>query len=100
MTAPEKRFQVGNCAASVFVNDIETRDGPRQVRSVRLERVYKGADGEFRWTAVLRKNDLPKAVIVLEQAFEYLATLREPSGARPGPTKGGASRNGPEAKPF
>jgi hypothetical protein len=71
---PEKKFKAGSITATVWLN--QTRKGPSKFsyRTVNLERNYKDKDNKWKSTSSLRLNDLPKAVLVLNKAYEYLAT--------------------------
>jgi len=73
MAQPEKKFKVGACTASVFANSIETRNGKAVVKSVSLQRAYKDKDGNFQNATSFTLNDIPKAVLALSKAYEYLA---------------------------
>ena len=70
---PEKKFKAGSCTASVFVNEIEGREGKTRIKSVTLQRTYLDKDGKFHNTASFKEQDLPKAILVLNKAYEYLA---------------------------
>ena len=72
MAEPEKRFRFGACSASVFANQINTAQGPTVVKNVSLQRAYKDKDGTFQHTSSLGVNDIPKAVLALTKAYEYL----------------------------
>ena len=75
MAQPEKRFKAGNCEAAVFENEI-TRDGNTvNVKKVAIQKRYKSND-EWKSTHSLDKNDIPKMMLALSKAYEYL-TLRE-----------------------
>ncbi len=74
MAQPEKRFKVGACVASVFSNEVDTSDGKIDVKSVSLQRIYKDKDGTFKHTASFKANDIPKAVLALTKAYEYLTS--------------------------
>ena len=67
---PEKRFKVGACSASVFVNEIETVNGKTTLKTVNLQRTYKDKNGEFQHTTSFTVNDIPKAVLALNKAFD------------------------------
>ena len=41
---PEKVFRIGAVSASVFVNEIKTESGTRNVRNVNLQRRYRDGD--------------------------------------------------------
>ncbi len=74
---PEKKFSTGAVVATVWKNKVE-RDGQvESYRTVSLERRYMNkATNEWRSTNSFRLNDLPKAALVLNKAYEYLV-LRE-----------------------
>lgn len=74
MAQPEKRFKAGSCTASVFANEISTGDGKASVKSVTLQRTYKDKDGKFQNTASLKANDIPKGILALSKAYEYLVS--------------------------
>jgi hypothetical protein len=77
MSKPEKTFKVGAVRASVFQNTA-TRDGkeilfPKVVLEVR----YRDKAGNWKGTNSLSLNDLPKAILALQQAYEYLMADKE-----------------------
>jgi len=78
MAKPEKTFKVGAVRASIFRNTIE-KDG----RSIPLPKVvievrYKDKMGQWQGTNSLSLNDLPKAILALQKAYEYLMQHKEP----------------------
>ena len=72
MAQPEKKFKVRDCTASVFANELNTPNGTTVVKSVVLQRTYKDNDGNFQHTTSFRANDIPKAVLALNKAYDYL----------------------------
>ncbi len=68
MTQPEIKFKAGGIAATVWKN--QSKDG--EYRTVSFERSYKDKDGTWKKTSSLRLNDLPKATVVLNKAYEHL----------------------------
>ena len=72
MTQPIRRFQAGACSASIFVNEIQEGLLSRRFHSVSLQRFYRYKTGGFSYTASLKKDDLPNAITVLEQAKTFL----------------------------
>ena len=72
MSNLEKRIQVGSCSASVFVRDVETTNGVIPMRDVVLQRGYKDKEGAYQHTNNYRVNDLPKAILALQKAYEHL----------------------------
>ena len=74
---PEKKFSTGVITATVWQNQGKSRIGEIVgYRTVSLQRRYKDKDGVWKTANSFRINDLPKAALVLEKAYEYLV-LRE-----------------------
>jgi len=65
---PEKKFRAGPISATVWRNLTEKGS----YASVQLSRSYKDASNAWKSTGSLRINDLPKAVVILNKAYEYL----------------------------
>jgi len=72
MAKPEKRFRCGGCEAAVFENEVGRGDNAVKIKKVSFQRRYKTADGEWKSTNSLDVNDIPKAVLALTKAYEYL----------------------------
>lgn len=77
MARPEKVFKVGGCTASVFENNVNGFNGNTTIKSVTLQRAYKDKAGNFQHTNSFKLNDIPKAVLALEKAYEYLLSERD-----------------------
>ena len=74
---PEKKFQRGGCSVSIFANEVE-KDGRKfSIRKAVFQKRYKDSDGQWQSSQSLDINDIPKAVLALEDAYDYL-TGREP----------------------
>jgi hypothetical protein len=71
---PEKTFRLGLISASVFVNEVETDDGIRQIRNVNLQRRYKD-NGDWKSTTSFGLTDLPLAIRVLQLAQQHVETI-------------------------
>jgi len=70
---PEVKFRAGAISATVWKNQGQNKEGqPTEYRSVSFERGYKDKDGEWKSTKSLRVSDLPRAMVVLNKAYEYL----------------------------
>lgn len=71
---PEKKIKAGPIRATIWLNKGQNkeREGEFEFRTISLERVYKDKEGSWQNTTYLRINDLPKAAIVLQKAYEYL----------------------------
>ena len=74
---PEKKFSTGVITATVWSNQGKGRNGEAVAyRTVSLQRRYKDKNGIWQTANSFRVNDLPKASLVLQKAYEYLV-LRE-----------------------
>jgi len=70
---PEKKFKAGAISATVWKNTGQSKDGQAvEYRSISIDRRYMDKNKEWQSTTSMRLNDLPKAVVVLQQAYEYL----------------------------
>ncbi len=74
MVVPIKKFSVGGVQVAIWEN--EGKEGT-QFNSVSLDRRYMDKEGNWQSTNSLKKNDLPKAILALQKAYEYI-TLKEP----------------------
>jgi hypothetical protein len=83
---PEKNFKVGAVSAAVWAQTYATRNGrPFEVHRVVIERAYKDAQGEWKNTSSLDFNDIPKAMVALQRAYEYIATKAKAPEAESAP---------------
>ena len=74
---PEKKFSTGAVTATVWQNQGKGRNGEAVAyRTVSLQRSYKDKNGVWQHANSMRVNDLPRATLVLQKAFEYLV-IRE-----------------------
>jgi len=69
---PEQKFKVGGVTATVWSNEVEKDGNKREIKHVSFERSYKDKEGNWKSTNSLNINDLPKAMVVLGKAYEYL----------------------------
>lgn len=80
---PEKKFSTGVISATVWKNNGTSKNGsPVEYRTITLQRRYADKDGKWKSTNSLRLNDLPKASLVLQKAYEYLV-LKDDQGTSP-----------------
>jgi hypothetical protein len=82
MSKPEKTFKIGAVRASIFRNIIEKNGRTIPLPKVVLEVRYKDKTGQWNGTNSLSLNDLPKAILALQKAFEYLMEHKEPEEAQ------------------
>jgi hypothetical protein len=70
---PEKKFSTGGLTATVWQNQGKSKSGEEvSFRTVSFQRRYVDKDGDWKSTSTLRINDLPRASLVLQKAYEYL----------------------------
>jgi hypothetical protein len=71
---PEAKFKVGAISATVWRNTLTGKDGKSgDVLSVSFDRRYLDKEtNQWKSSNSLRANDLPKAVLVLNKAYEYV----------------------------
>lgn len=75
---PERKFKASPVTATVWVNEgRNSKDEPSTYRTISLERSYKDKEDNWKKTNSLRVNDLPKAILVLNKAYEYVAVTEE-----------------------
>lgn len=76
---PEKRIKIGACTVTVFANEITTGNGAAIVKNAVLQRTYKDKHGNFLHTSSLPANDIPKAILALTKAYEYILGIASAS---------------------
>jgi len=70
---PEKRFTTGAITATIWKNKGQLKTGEAtEYHTISIQRGYKDKSGAWKSTNSLRINDLPKAALVLNKAYEYL----------------------------
>ena len=77
MPKPEITFKMGAVRASIFRNIIESNGQKIPLPKVVLEVRYKDKHGEWKGTNSLSLNELPKAILALQKAYEYLLANRD-----------------------
>lgn len=71
---PEKRFSTGAISATVWKNNTVSKTGEQVTfRTISLQRGYKDKDDSWKNTTTLRVQDIPRATLVLQKAYEYLS---------------------------
>ena len=76
MSKPERVFKIGAVRASIFQNTA-MRDGKQILfPKVVLEVRYKDKTGQWKGTNSLSLNDLPKAILALQKAYDCLMDKR------------------------
>ena len=75
---PEKKFRAGAVSATIWKNKAENKEGSEvEYNTISIERNYTDKEGKWQSTNSFRINDLPKASVVLNKAYEYLILKEE-----------------------
>jgi hypothetical protein len=84
---PEMNFRVGGVRAAVWKWTNTTREGRTfSQRKVVLDRSYKDANGNWQNVNSYDANDIPKAILALCRAFDYMHKASE-EAEKPGVTE-------------
>jgi hypothetical protein len=67
---PEKKFVAGAISATVWRNEVKNSDA--EFQTITIQRAYKDKNGNWKNTSSLRTNDIPKTILVLQKAYEYI----------------------------
>ena len=72
-TKPEAAFKVGAVRVAIWTNPRMTNGGrPFSSHKVIVERTYRDSDQRFKSTNSLDAGDIPKAILALFKAYEYI----------------------------
>ena len=78
MSSPIKKFSAGSVQVAVWENT-SGEEAVSSYKTVSLQRRYKDKNNEWKSSASLRPNDVPKAILALQKAFEYLSIKTDPA---------------------
>ncbi|MEW6295499.1 MAG: hypothetical protein AB1467_04370 [Candidatus Diapherotrites archaeon] len=73
MSAPIKKFSAGGIVVSVWENSSEKNGIEKSFNTVTIDRRYKNSEEEWKSSSSLRVNDIPKAILVLQEAFRFIS---------------------------
>lgn len=74
MSQPEITFRHGGCSVAIFAKEVRRGDATFTVRTVSFQRHYRDQNGDWQSTSTLGMNDIPKAVLSLQHAYQYLTS--------------------------
>ena len=72
MSSPIKKFQVGGISVAVWENESTTPEGSAY-QTVSLQKRFKDKNDEWKSSNSFRASDLPKAILALQKAYEFVA---------------------------
>jgi hypothetical protein len=76
MSQPEISFKVGAVRAAIFRNTMQRGAKTINIGKVILEVRYRDKDGQWKSTHSMSANEVPKAILALQKAYEYLMTKK------------------------
>lgn len=76
MGQPEITFRNGVCGVSIFSNEIVKNGLPLTVKKAVFSRSFRDKEGNWKDSNSLDINDIPKAIVVLSKAYDYLTSKR------------------------
>ena len=71
---PVKKFKHGSVEAAIFENEIKKDGKTFTVLKAVFQRNYLDKNDKWQSTSSLDVNDVPKAVLVLSKAYEFLTS--------------------------
>ena len=78
---PVRKFQAGGISAALWKNTTALKNGSEmESLAVTLDRRYKDNDGMWKSSGSFRMNDLPKAILVLGKAYDFLTSGSNENG--------------------
>lgn len=69
---PLAKFRAGAIAATVWQNSAKGATGEVKYLCITLDRRYQDKNGQWQSTSAFRTNDLPRAGLVLQKAYEHI----------------------------
>jgi hypothetical protein len=69
---PDKKIRAGALSAAIWRNQAVKDGQVSTYYTVSIERAFKGRNGEWKHTDSLRQDDLPKAALLLQEAYRWL----------------------------
>jgi hypothetical protein len=73
---PIQKFKSGAVEACIWDNTKTINGNQIASYGVTIDRKYKDKNGDWQNTSSLTVNDLPKAVVVLEDCYRFLTTKK------------------------
>ncbi|MBI2140769.1 hypothetical protein HYU14_07645 [Candidatus Woesearchaeota archaeon] len=79
---PERKFSTGAVAVTIWKNNgtNKTTGSVESYNTIKIERRYKDKQGNWQSSSYFRINDLPKAALAVQKAYEHLVLRGQGSG--------------------
>ena len=69
---PKQKFRAGSVSATIWENEVKVKGETKTFFTTGIERSYKDKDDKWQSTNTMRVNDLPKVLLVINQAYKFL----------------------------
>ena len=83
---PTKAFKAGPIQVAIFMNRRKVNGKDTTIPSVSFQKRYRDGE-EWKSTSSLDTNDVPKAILALTKAYDYLIGLKPEAGAKNEPSE-------------
>lgn len=74
---PIVQYKSGFIEASIWRNEIIQKGKIKVRHSVHLEKQFKASDGRYKTTSNYFPHELPRAIMLLQQCYEYIMLSSE-----------------------
>ena len=68
---PEHKVRIGGITATIWKNDAKGSKFEKEFYTVNLDKSYKDKEGKWQNSGSLTTNDMPKAILAMQKAYEY-----------------------------
>ena len=72
---PVKKIKAGGISIAIWENQSQFNGQEAIFKTVSLQRTYKDKQDQWQHTSSLRVSDIPKAILVLQKAYEELILM-------------------------
>lgn len=79
---PVAKFKHGSVEAAIFENEVKKDGKTFRIRKVVLQRNYLDRSDKWQSTSSLDVNDVPKAILALSKAYEFLTKIDTAKSAK------------------
>ena len=80
---PAMKFKAGAISATIWANKGTSKKGEEVAfQTVSLDRRYKDKEGNWQSSGSLRSSDIPKAMLVLQEAYKAITLNQNPSSEK------------------
>lgn len=74
MSKPVETFRAGAIQVAIFETEFEKNGKSQKMYNTSVSRSYKQGD-EWKHTSSLGRDDIPKAIMLLNKAYDYIFSL-------------------------